>query len=86
MGVDWIWSMMVSKQFFQDNGMSSYRLGGLLGLVALALSVGSMPEAQKVRQQPKPKDWEDGDENEHDRNRRHLQRRNERRNKRQQGH
>ena len=64
--------------------MSSYRLGGILAFAAMALSAaGHMPQLQQVRQQPKPKDWEDGDENEHDRNRRHLQRRNERRNKRQ---
>jgi hypothetical protein len=75
--------MVVSKQFFQDNGMSSYRLGGVLGFVAFALAAaGHLPQPQRVRQQ-KPKDWDDSDENEAERNRQHLKRRQERRNKRQ---
>jgi hypothetical protein len=65
--------------------MSSYRLGGLLGIVAFALAAaGNMPQQPRIRRE-KPKDWNDSDENENEKNRRHLQRRNERRNKRQ-GH
>jgi hypothetical protein len=66
--------------------MSSYRLGGLLGIVAFALAAaGNMRQQPQVRRE-KPKDWDNIDEKDDEKNRRHLQRRNERRNKRQQGH